>query len=91
MHCWGDLQSLHGFRCYDNIAPNAKFQRVLVLALCLISNGCSFVHSIEAGTGRGFSGWGMVRGRSYNRATDEGGNTTMGSWEMLPPGKLKNS
>jgi len=32
---WADLQSVHGFRCYDNIAPNAKYQRVLVLALCL--------------------------------------------------------
>jgi len=30
------LQSVHGFRCYDNIAPNAKCQRVLVLALCLV-------------------------------------------------------
>jgi len=35
--CWVDLQSAHGFRCYDNIAPNAKCQRVLVLALCLVS------------------------------------------------------
>ena len=25
---------MHGFRCYDNIAPNAKCQRVVVLALC---------------------------------------------------------
>ena len=24
------------FRCYDNIALNAKFQRVLVLALCVV-------------------------------------------------------
>ena len=24
------------FRCYDNIAPNAKCQRVLVLALCSV-------------------------------------------------------
>ena len=32
MQCWADLQSVHGFRCYDNIAPNAKCQRVLVLA-----------------------------------------------------------
>jgi len=30
------LQSVHGFRRYDNIAPNAKCQRVLVLALCLL-------------------------------------------------------
>jgi len=21
VHCWEDLQSVHGFRCYDNIAP----------------------------------------------------------------------
>ena len=32
---WADLQSVHGFRCYDNIAMNAKYQRVLVLALYL--------------------------------------------------------
>jgi len=45
---WADLQLVHGFccydnmvqsvprfHCYDNIAPNAKCQRVLVLALCL--------------------------------------------------------
>jgi len=36
MHYRADLQSVHGFRCYDNIAPNAKCQRVLVLALCLV-------------------------------------------------------
>ena len=30
---WADLQSVHGFRCYENIAPNAKCQRVLVLTL----------------------------------------------------------
>jgi len=27
---------VHGFRCYDNIVPNAKCQRVLVGALCLV-------------------------------------------------------
>ena len=37
VHYWADVQSVHGFRCYDNIAPNAKCQRVLVLALCLVS------------------------------------------------------
>ena len=36
LHYWADLQSVHGFRCYDNIAPNAKCQRVLVLTLCLV-------------------------------------------------------
>jgi len=35
-HHWADLQSVHGFRCYDNIVPNAKCQRLLVLALCLV-------------------------------------------------------
>ena len=29
VHYWADLQSVHGLRCYDNIAPNAKCQRVL--------------------------------------------------------------
>ena len=36
VHCWADLQSVYRLCCYDNIAPNAKCQRVLVLALCLI-------------------------------------------------------
>jgi len=36
VQCSADLQSVHGFRCYDNIAPNAKCQRVLVLAVCLV-------------------------------------------------------
>jgi len=31
VHYWADLQSVHGFRCYDDIAPNAKCQPVLVL------------------------------------------------------------
>ena len=35
VHYWADLQSVHGFGCYDNIAQNAKCQRVLVLAQCL--------------------------------------------------------
>ena len=33
---WADLQSVHGFRCYDNIALNVTCCRVLVLALCLV-------------------------------------------------------
>jgi len=36
VHYYAELQWLHGFRCYDNISPNAKCQRVLVLALCLV-------------------------------------------------------
>ena len=40
VHYWADLQSVNEFRCYDNIAPNAKCQQVPVLALCL-AVGCS--------------------------------------------------
>jgi len=39
---WAYLQSVHEFRCYDNIAPNAKCQRVLVVVLCLVTTvSCS--------------------------------------------------
>ena len=37
VHCWADLQSVHAFRCYENIVLNAKCQRVLVVALCLVT------------------------------------------------------
>jgi len=47
-----DLQSVHGLRCCDNIAPNAKCPRVLVLTLCLvvvsvlkITGGHMLIHS----------------------------------------------
>ena len=45
VHYWADLQSVHRFRCYDNIAPNTKCHWVLVLALCLvlIVAVCNFV------------------------------------------------
>ena len=36
VHYCAGLQLGHGFRCYGNIAPNAKCQRVLILALCLV-------------------------------------------------------
>jgi len=36
VHYWADLQLAHEFRCYDNIAPKARCQRVLVLGLCLV-------------------------------------------------------
>ena len=36
VHYWADLQSVHVLRCYDNIAPSAKCQRMFVLALCLV-------------------------------------------------------
>jgi len=44
VHYWADLQSVHGFRCYDNIAPNVKCQRVLVLALCLVLTAIALPH-----------------------------------------------
>jgi len=49
VHYWADLQSVHGFRCYDNIhacklialfaanAYSAKYQGVLVLTLGLVT------------------------------------------------------
>ena len=37
VHYWVDLQSVNRFSCYDNIVPNAKCQRVLVLAQCLVN------------------------------------------------------
>jgi len=46
VHNWVDLQSVHRFCCYDNIAPNAKCQRVLVLTLCLVS----YFHYSHTGT-----------------------------------------
>jgi len=36
VHYWAGLQSVHGFCCYDNTAPNAQCQRVLLLALRLV-------------------------------------------------------
>ena len=38
VHYWAYLHLVHRLRCCDNdnIAPNAKCQRVLVLALCLV-------------------------------------------------------
>ena len=42
VHYWVDLQSVHGFRCHDNIAPNAKCKRVLVLALWLVYSSNNF-------------------------------------------------
>ena len=34
--CTIGLICKHRFPCYDNIAPNVKCQRVLVLAVCLV-------------------------------------------------------
>jgi len=58
VHCWADLQLVPGFHCYDNIAPNAKCQQVLVLARCLVefadwfgdstaSHHCIFKHLVH--------------------------------------------
>jgi len=53
VHYWAHLQSVHGFRCNDNIAPNAKCQRVLVLALCLVGDNWGISTTVN---GYG-SGW----------------------------------
>jgi len=47
VHYWADLESVHGFRCYDNKSPNVKCQRVLVLALCLVLS-LSQLHDLMA-------------------------------------------
>ena len=52
MYYCADLQSVHTLCCYDNIAPNAKCQRVLVLAPCLVDV------AVGKGTGAAkFSNW----------------------------------
>jgi len=47
VHYWADLQSVHGFRCYDNIAPNVKCQRVLVFTLCLVIINIVFLQDTD--------------------------------------------
>jgi len=37
VHYSANLQSVHGFRCYDNIAPNVKCQQVLVFTPFLVN------------------------------------------------------
>jgi len=37
VHCWPDLQSVHGLRCYGNITRTRNVSKhMLVLALCLV-------------------------------------------------------
>ena len=36
VHYWMDLQLVHGFRCYDNIARMRNVSECSVLALCLV-------------------------------------------------------
>jgi len=33
---WADLQSVQGFRCYDNVARTRNVSKCSVLALCLV-------------------------------------------------------
>jgi len=38
VHCWADLQSVNGLRCYGNITRTRNVSEyMLVLALCLVS------------------------------------------------------
>jgi len=48
VHYWSVLQSVHGFHCCDNIAPNAKCQWVLVLALWLAIIDFIFINMVFA-------------------------------------------
>jgi len=37
VHCWADLQSVHGLRCYDDITRTRNVSEyMIVLALCLV-------------------------------------------------------
>jgi len=36
VHYWADLQLVHRFCCYNEIAPNVKCHRMLVLTVCLV-------------------------------------------------------
>jgi len=37
VHCWTDLQSVHGLRCYGNITRTRNVSEYMfVLALCLV-------------------------------------------------------
>jgi len=47
VHNWVDLQSMHGFHGYDNIALNAKCQRVLALLHAWFSYNCSSEKSFK--------------------------------------------
>ena len=38
VHCWTDLQSMHRFRCYGNIAPNSLYAWLPNLK-CIVSPG----------------------------------------------------
>ena len=48
VHCWVDLQSVHVLCCSDNIMPNVKCRRVLVLVLCLVLVVMSLIISTTA-------------------------------------------
>ena len=47
MHYWANLQSMHGFHCYDNIGLDAKCQRVLVLALCVVISSSQVLNGMQ--------------------------------------------
>jgi len=35
VHCWADLQSVHGLRCYGNITRTRNVSEYMLFALCL--------------------------------------------------------
>ena len=51
MDYWADLELVHRFRCFDNMALNTKYHRLFVLVLCqdvIIEAGFSLVISDKA-------------------------------------------
>jgi len=77
-----DLQSVHGFRRYDNLSPNAKCQRVLVLDLCLfflfVISWLSFSISVQLNIPRRIESYHIVRLLcACNRLTRHRASTSM--------------
>jgi len=58
VHYWADLQSLHGFRCYENIARTQNVSECLYsLYVWLISRRLRFTRMIAAVCTAGFHWW----------------------------------
>jgi len=43
VHCWADWQSVHGFHCHDNIAPNTKFVVVAAAAAAVTATATATI------------------------------------------------
>ena len=89
VHYSADLQSVHGFRCYDNIAPNAKYQRVLCsvlvvrLVLCATKSFIWFCAALALDPGDATES--LLEAGAPVNATDVDGNTTLYVVVFKPP------